>query len=99
MNTVELAKWLESRLDKFDEKLDNIKEDQSEIRRVQAEQAKDITHHIKRTDLLEVQITGIADKVEPLKEHLARLKGIAWFLTAVGAVSATVIGVLEYLKP
>lgn len=92
MTGVELVKWLEEKLDKLDTKLDGIKEDQAEIRRVQAEQAKDIAHHIKRTD--ELQLI-----VEPLKEHLARLRGIAWFLGAVGATVAAIIGVLEYLKP
>lgn len=96
MNGMELAKWLEARLDKFDEKLDKIKDDQAEIRRVQAEQAKDITHHIKRTDLLETQIEDIADKVEPLKEHLARLKGVAWFLGACAATVAAIEAIKSF---
>lgn len=49
----------DERLIRIEEKLDKVLEQQGEMKTVQAEQAVDLKHHIKRTDLLEKQVAGL----------------------------------------
>jgi hypothetical protein len=44
------------RLDRIENKLDRILEAQNAMNVIQAKQAVDIEHHIKRTDLLELRL-------------------------------------------
>ena len=95
MEIKELADLLVARLDKLDEKVEDA-------RTTLAAQARDIAHHISRTDALEQrveQVAGeakqglkdLADEVKPLQQHAWRVKGA---IALVGLV-ATVAGLVK----
>ena len=60
-------------------KLDRVSGDISDVKLVQAEQAKDLKHHISRTDLLQ-------DMVMPLHTLKLQIWGIIKFLTIASSI-------------
>ncbi len=58
---------------RLEDKVDRIAESVSNIDKTLMGQAVQLEEHIRRTTLLE-------NDVKPIKEHVQRLKGIAWFL-------------------
>ena len=93
MDTRDLAAWLGERLDRIEAKMDGVNEHCGRIDVTLAGQAKDIAHHISRTDALEQRVEQVASDLKPVKDHVARLKGGA----AVLGLLATTLGVLRYL--
>ncbi len=85
--------WLRDEFDKIHGKLDSVQHTQGEIRTTQAEQAKDIQHHIKRTDALESRVEQVAEEIKPVKDHVSMVRGVGAFL----AVVATVVGLVAAL--
>ena len=94
MDIRDLAAMLNERLDRLDNKLDAVQEHMGQIDVTLAQNTKDIAYHIKRTDALEQRVEQVADEMKPVREHVARLKGIGWFL----GVCAAVLGVLATLR-
>ena len=88
MDLVTLHKWLE-------ERLDAVQADLTQIKIVQAEQAKDITHHIKRSDLLEAWVQDIQNDVKPLETHVAYVRGGLKLLGLVGLLVGIVAGLAK----
>jgi tetrahydromethanopterin S-methyltransferase subunit G len=88
MDIRDLAAMLEARLDRIEEKVDGQTSRLGQIDVTLARQAGEIEHHIRRTDALERRVEQVAADVAPVKEHVARLKTVAWFIGwAVGAVA------------
>jgi len=85
MNANESTTWLREAIEKVHDKLDTLQEVQSEIRTVQAEQAKDISHHIRRTDIMEVRIEQVADALEPVETHVKQIRAVGWFIGVCAA--------------
>jgi len=73
------------------EKVDNLQREIVDIKIVQVEQAKDIKHHIERTDLLEEIIT-------PLNQKYQQGYGIIKFLGASSVIFGLVIGLKTLLS-
>ena len=84
----------------IERKLDNVKEDVHELEKHQIEIKKDLAHHIKRTELLENEVTYLSEKIKPLDsirftwQNLVKL--IALF-AAVSSIGTAIIGTLKYL--
>jgi hypothetical protein len=87
--TPDVYAWLREEMEKLHGKLDNVQETQGEIRTTQAEQAKDIQHHIRRTDALERRVEQVAEEIKPVEDHVAMVRGVGKFLGIV----ATVVGI------
>jgi hypothetical protein len=88
------ADRVEIKLEQIDSKLD-------EMKIVQAAQAKDIEHHIARTDLLQEYVINLEKEITPIKDKYRELIGVAKFLGYVGGflgVVATVLKIVEMLK-
>ena len=95
--TPDFVAWLREELEKIHEKLDVLQAIQGEIRTTQAELAKDIVHHIRRTDDLQTIVVALDAKVDVVESWVERAKGIAWFLGVAGGavgVMATVVALL-----
>lgn len=81
---------MEKRFDKLEEKLDRISTDLSEIKIVQAEQAKDLKYHIKRTNQIE-------DKLLPIVEVKHKLDGAFKVIGIICSIAAFCLGVAKLL--
>lgn len=76
------------------ETVTSIDEKVDEMRVVQAQQQKDIEHHIKRTDLLEEHHNALLQKVDP---WITLGKALAIGAAAAAAIAA-VLEVIDRLK-
>lgn len=76
------ADWLA----RIEAKIDRMSEHDGRVDVTLTKQAGQLEHHIKRTDLLEARVEQVAGEVLPVKDALARAKGIAWFVGLVVAV-------------
>lgn len=82
---------MEKQLDKLEGKVDQVLEQISEIKVVQAEQAVDLKYHIKRTNDLQLI-------VEPLhKKHMVA-EGIFKVIGVIASFCAFVLGILELIN-
>lgn len=97
MNTHDLAEMLAERLDKIESKLDRVQQHTGQIDVTLAAQAKDIAYHIKRTDALEARVEQVAEQLRPVKEHVARLKGVWWVVSGSATLVGIAVGVAKLL--
>lgn len=83
---------MEDKLEKIDNKLDKIAEDILEIKVTLAQQAQQITYHIKRTDLLE-------EKLEPIQKHVNLVQAVMKFtgILIAGGCLHSLLKLLGYL--
>jgi hypothetical protein len=98
MEVRDLAEWLRDEVAAIHAKLDRMQEHGARVDVTLTAQAKDIAHHIKRTDLLEEQVRASADAMKPVQEHVARVKNVGWFMAGILGVSATVLGLIEAIS-
>lgn len=86
---------MQNRFDKLEHKLDKISEDIAEIKIVQAEQAKDLKYHIRRTDLSEDRLEHIEAKILPILETKHKLDGAFKLIGIVASIVAFIVSVLQ----
>lgn len=98
MEIRELSDWLRDELKAVHGKLDKLQEHGASVDVTLAAQAKDIAHHIKRTDLLEAEVRAGADAMKPVQDHVARVKSVVWFLAGSLGVAGTVVGLIEAIS-
>ena len=81
-------------LDKIDEKLD-------EVDKTLVKQEENLREHMRRTEILEKQHEGlrleIHDEIEPIKEHVAQVKGITKFVIIIIPILAGIAGAVYKL--
>jgi uncharacterized protein (UPF0335 family) len=80
------------------DKLDKIIETLSEMKVVQATQASDLSHHIKRTDLLEERIEQFRAEIKPVVDHVAGIKFLGKIVGITGTVVGILVGIYSFLK-
>ena len=91
-------------LQEVSRKIDWMKEDLSGIKQIQTAQAKDIEHHIRRTDLLESRMEKTVGEIKPLAEQRIKLQGVYALLlfisliVGIGAGLARLEGVVHDIK-
>lgn len=83
MTPKDLKEWLEPRLDK-------MADDIAALKVTAASQAKDISYHIARTDLLEERVEMLADDLKPVEAHVQQLRGGWMIVTGFGVVAGIV---------
>lgn len=94
----DLREWLESRLDKIGDQIGRVSETQAEMNITQAQQAKDIEHHIKRTDLLDDFVRKMAKQMMELMDHIQQVRGVAKFIGIVSIALGMVATALKIFK-
>lgn len=86
---------MQEQLDKIEEKVDRIESKISSIDVTLAKQAKDLEHHIYRTDLAEQNIELIRQEMQPVKKHVALMDAS---LKVIGAISSAAMFILGVAK-
>lgn len=74
----------------IERKLDDVKEDIHELEKNQLEIKKDLSYHIKRTDLLQNEVTHLADRIKPIESIRFTWHNL-FKLTALFAGLATIV--------
>lgn len=102
MDSKELVAWLGDRLDRFeeriearmdrtDEKLDEVRDHGAKVDTELAKQAQLIAQARRET-------AAVIQEVAPIKDHVQNIRGIVWFLGIVGGgigLAATIKGLLS----
>ena len=86
---------MREQLDKIEEKVDRIESKISSIDVTLAKQAKDLEHHIYRTELAEENLELIRKEMIPVKKHVALMDAS---LKVIGATSSAVMFILGVYK-
>lgn len=88
---------MEEKLDKIEEKIDKIDDKISNIDVTLAKQAKDLEHHIYRTDLAEQNIELIRQEMQPVKKHVALVDASLRIIGALASVATFAAGVIKFI--
>lgn len=88
---------MKDQLDKIEAKVDMIEEKISSIDVTLAKQAKDLEHHIYRTELAEQNLELIRQEMVPVKKHVALMDAGLKVIGAVASAVAFVLGVIKML--
>lgn len=86
---------MKEQLDKIEAKVDIIEEKISNIDVTLAKQAKDLEHHIYRTELAEQNLDLIRQEMVPVKKHVALMDAS---LKVIGALSSAAMFILGVIK-
>jgi archaellum component FlaC len=89
---------MKDQLDKIEEKLDKVEEKISSIDVTLAKQAKDLEHHIYRTDLAESNIELLRTEMQPVKRHVALMDASLKVIGAIASVVTFVIGIIKLIS-
>jgi hypothetical protein len=84
-------KRIEFKLDRIDERINNIDVTLATHVEILKKQAEVLEIHVKRTDLLEKSI-------EPIKKHVSMTEGILKFISMLGVVAAIVEAAILALR-
>lgn len=76
----------------IERKLDNVKESMHDLEKSQLEIKKDLSYHIKRTDILQTEVTHLSERFKPIEsirftwnnlfKLIALFAGLATIVTA-----------------
>ncbi len=83
---------------RIESKVDEVKEKLHSIELVQGRMEGDLKYHIKRTDLLEEQVSKIDEKIKPIeaiKSTSSMLAKIVAFLMGVAVAVSTIIKLIS----
>lgn len=77
---------MKEQLEKIEEKLEKVDEKLSNIDVTLTKQAKDIEHHIYRTDLAEQNLDILRQELLPVKKHVALVDASLKIIGAIASV-------------
>lgn len=86
---------MKEHLEKIEAKVDIIEEKISNIDITLAKQAKDLEHHIYRTELAEENISLIRQEMQPVKKHVALMDAGLKVIGALSSVAMFILGVVK----
>jgi hypothetical protein len=89
---------MQEQLDKIEEKVDRIEEKISNIDITLAKQAKDLEHHIYRTDLAESNIEMLRSEIQPVKKHVALMDASLKVIGAIASIATFVLGIIRLIS-
>lgn len=89
---------MEEKLDKIEEKVDRIESKISNIDITLAKQAKDLEHHIYRTDLAEENLDILRKEIEPVKKHVAIMDASLKVIGAIASIATFIVGAIKLLS-
>lgn len=80
----------EEQFKEINNKIDRISEDMTDVKVILARQEENISHHIKRTDLLEENVELLRDEMRkdlsPIKRHVQTVNNLLLFIGAAGGI-------------
>lgn len=79
---------ISKKLDKMDERLDNIQT----LQAVHTEQLKE---HMRRSDLLEKRIEQVDQELKPVEKHVAMVNGALKLVGIIGTLAAIALALKE----
>jgi hypothetical protein len=88
---------VDNKLERIEDKLDQMLEKQSEMVEVQIRQEADLRHHIYRTDQNEELLAILRDEQAPLKKHVAMVEGAFKLLGMICTVLGLLFGLTKIL--
>ena len=86
---------MKTQLDKIEAKIDDVEEKLSSIDVTLAKQAKDLEHHIYRTELAEANIEFLRAEMQPVKRHVALMDAGLKIIGALSSIAMFVMGVAK----
>lgn len=86
---------MKDQLDKIEAKVDIIEEKISSIDITLAKQAKDLEHHIYRTELAEQNLELIRQEMVPVKKHVALMDASLKIIGALSSATMFILGVAK----
>lgn len=86
---------MKEQLDKIEAKVDLIEEKISSIDVTLAKQAKDLEHHIYRTELAEQNLDLIRQEMVPVKKHVALMDASLKIIGALSSAAMFILGVAK----
>lgn len=84
---------------RFEDKLDRVITDINDIKITMIANTASLDVHIRRTDLAEMRIDMVDEKIKPLEKHIAFATGATWAIGICGALLAALaqLGILQKL--
>lgn len=79
-------------------KIDTIRDNVHNLEKHQIEIKKDLSHHIKRTDLLQSEVMHLSERIKPIESIRFTWQNIFKLLTFFTAFSTIVTAVIATLK-
>lgn len=89
---------VKEQLNKIEEKVDKIEEKISNIDVTLAKQAKDLEHHIYRTDLAESNLELLREEMKPVKKHVALMDTSLKVIGAIASVITFAVGIYKLIS-
>lgn len=89
---------MQEQLDKIEEKLDRVEAKISSIDITLAKQAKDLEHHIYRTELAEENLSLIRQEMVPVKKHVALMDASLKVIGAIASIATFIIGIIKLIS-
>jgi molecular chaperone DnaK (HSP70) len=86
---------MKDQLDKIEAKVDLIEEKISSIDVTLIKQAKDLEHHIYRTELAEQNLDLIRQEMVPVKKHVALMDASLKVIGALSSLAMFILGVAK----
>lgn len=81
---------ISKKLDRMDERLDNIQT----LQAIHTEQLKE---HMRRSDLLEKRIEQVDLELKPVEKHVVMVHGVFKFIGILGTIMAIILAIKELL--
>ena len=72
-----------------------MEKDITEIKILLAEIKVDLKYHIKRTDLLDVELRALREDLEPVERHVAFVTGLGKFVIFIAIIATATAGVIS----
>lgn len=88
---------MKEQLAKIEEKLEKVDEKLSSIDVTLAKQAKDLEHHIYRTELAEQNLDLIRQEMVPVKKHVAIMDATLKVIGAIASIATFIIGAVKLI--
>jgi predicted nucleic acid-binding Zn-ribbon protein len=88
---------MRQQLDKIEAKIDEVEEKLSSIDVTLAKQAKDLEHHIYRTELAETNIELLRAEIQPVKKHVAIMDAVFKIIGVLASVTTFIMGVIKLI--
>lgn len=80
---------MEQRLSKIEDRIDSINDKLADIQ-------LNLREHMRRTEIAESNIEGLANTIKPIQEHVALIGAFAKILPILGSLLAAAIGAWKY---
>lgn len=89
---------MQDKLNKIDEKLERIEDKISNIDVTLTKQAKDLEHHIYRTDLAEENIELLRSELDPIKKHINFVDASLKVIGLIASGMTFILGIYKLLS-